>query len=212
MPPVHLQQPHKSGAILRSCLRKPCLSPTSRHILDSKGGIPNYGKIENLDYKKNVKVRSVVRRRRRKKKKKRKKRRVGGDTKGTWGGMSTKTVTFKEEPEIKFVEKLTWTQIRGDFREPNGPDPDYGFIAQQRYKKLCRIGERLMLRRCLKRWRTVSKNINLTVSNKVKKIEISEQVDEINDQWSTGSQSFFRHPVHMSDLCSLSYFGNAVIT
>mmetsp|Transcript_37315 Transcript_37315/g.60654 ORF Transcript_37315/g.60654 Transcript_37315/m.60654 type:complete len:398 (+) Transcript_37315:321-1514(+) len=55
--------------------------------------------------------------------------------------------------KIKVVEALRWEALRGNIREPSGPDPDYCTIGICRQRRLSQLLAKIQARFVLRRWR-----------------------------------------------------------
>eukprot|EP00465_Bigelowiella_longifila_P015620 CAMPEP_0185256544 /NCGR_PEP_ID=MMETSP1359-20130426/5645_1 /TAXON_ID=552665 /ORGANISM="Bigelowiella longifila, Strain CCMP242" /LENGTH=275 /DNA_ID=CAMNT_0027841173 /DNA_START=139 /DNA_END=966 /DNA_ORIENTATION=+ len=55
--------------------------------------------------------------------------------------------------KIKVVEALRWEALRGNIREPSGPDPDYCTIGICRQRRLSLLLDKIQARFMLRRWR-----------------------------------------------------------
>lgn len=75
-------------------------------------------------------------------------------------------VRFTIDDQVRHVEKLTWTQIRGDYREPEGEHgPDYGYLGQARNTRLVGFYRKFLVRKLLRVWQrhaqdTASKSLD----------------------------------------------------
>eukprot|EP00471_Norrisiella_sphaerica_P014421 CAMPEP_0184501712 /NCGR_PEP_ID=MMETSP0113_2-20130426/48406_1 /TAXON_ID=91329 /ORGANISM="Norrisiella sphaerica, Strain BC52" /LENGTH=334 /DNA_ID=CAMNT_0026890575 /DNA_START=245 /DNA_END=1249 /DNA_ORIENTATION=+ len=68
-----------------------------------------------------------------------------------------KRVRFAVDDQVHIVKKLSWTQIRGDHRDPNGEDgPDYCFLGQERKTRLSGFYRNYLRKRAFVAWHTLA--------------------------------------------------------
>mmetsp|Transcript_5509 Transcript_5509/g.7684 ORF Transcript_5509/g.7684 Transcript_5509/m.7684 type:complete len:220 (-) Transcript_5509:345-1004(-) len=79
-----------------------------------------------------------------------------GETKSFSRKQGEKRVRFCEDDEVKLIQKLTMTDIRGDWREPD-TDPDFCSIGQARHRRLSQFAEKMRARKLLLLWGSLAK-------------------------------------------------------
>jgi len=71
-----------------------------------------------------------------------------------------KRVRFSIDDQVHRVEKLSWTQIRGDYRNPEGENgPDYCYMGQNRASRLQAFYRKSMCSHAFRTWREHTKQI-----------------------------------------------------
>jgi len=67
-------------------------------------------------------------------------------------------VRFTLEDQVFVVEKLPFDALRGDLRQPNGPDPDWYSLGMARHRRLSEFAENFVAIKALQAWSNHCKN------------------------------------------------------